>query len=125
MIPELAEHFTTVTRKRFAGGAYVDGRWVAGASSELDIVASVQPASSRDLLRLPEGLRTRKTVAVITDDDLQTANESLNQVADRLEYLGEEWEVVSVDDWTMGAVDQLRHRDCLAQRVDRAGASPP
>ncbi len=124
-IPEIAEHFATVTRRRRAAGAYVDGLWVDGASTDADIVASVQPASHRDLLRLPEGLRTRSTVAVITDDDLQTANEALKQAADRIVYQGEEWEVQVVDDWTMGAVDQLGHRDCLAQRVDRVGAAIP
>lgn len=124
-IPEIPEHFATVTRRRRAAGSYVAGLWVDGAPTDADIVASVQPASGRDLLRLPEGLRTRSTVAVITDDDLQTANETNEQTADRIVHLGEEWEVVTVEVWAMGAVDQLGHRDCLAQRVDRVGAAVP
>lgn len=124
-IPEISEHFATVTRRRRAAGAYVAGNWVDGTSSDASIVASVQPASHRDLLRLPEGLRTRSTVAVITDDDLRTANETAKLAADRIVYQGEDWEVVSVDAWEMGAVDQLGHKDCLAQRVDRVGAAVP
>lgn len=122
-IPEIPEHFVTVVRKRGPAGVYVDGRWVDGTPvADVEIKASVQPATSRDLLRLPEGLRTRATVAVITDDDLRTANESLRVEADRIVHLGEEWEVVQVDEWAM---PQLAHKDCLAQRVDRQGAAIP
>lgn len=126
MIPEIAEHFATVVRKRRAAGSYVAGRYVAGAlEPDLEIQASVQPVSTRELLRLPEGLRTRATVAVITAADLRSANETLLLEADRIVHVGEEWEIVQVDDWRMGAVDQLGHLDCLAQRVDRVGAAVP
>lgn len=122
-IPEIAEHFVTVVRRRRSAGAYVSGLWVDGPSeSEANIKASVQPATQRDLLRLPEGLRTRATVAVITDDDLRTANETLRLEADRIVHLGEEWEIVQIDDWSM---PQLGHKDCLAQRIDREGAPVP
>jgi hypothetical protein len=120
MIPHPREHFATFTRRRnAAGGSYPGGRWSGVGTSDEDILASVQPVSGRDLLRLPEGLRTRDTLAIITDDDLRTANETSGVEADRLVVNGEEWEVVAVDDWT--TVPQLGHRDCLAQRADRAG----
>jgi len=123
MIPEPSDHFATFTRKRRAGGSYVDGRWVDGAAEpDVDLVASVQPVSGRDLLRLPEGLRTRDTIAVITNGELRTANETAGLQADRLVVGGEEWEIVALDDWT--TIPQLSHRDCLAQRADRVGLAP-
>lgn len=118
MIPTPREHFQPVTRRRFDPGTYTSGRWSGGAIVDEEIRASVQPASGRDLLRLPEGLRTRDTVAILTDADLRTANETAGTKADRIVVSGEEYEVVAVDDWTM---PQLSHKDCLAQRVDRAG----
>lgn len=41
------------------GGAYgTDGKWVASHSEPAPIMATVQPASGRQLMDMPEGLRT-------------------------------------------------------------------
>lgn len=111
--------FTTVTRKRRSPGAYVDGVWVDGAVvSETEIAASVQPAGGRDLLKLPEGLRTEDVVKIFTDDALQVGNETDGQVADRIVHLDEEYEVVEAESWAMA---QMPHIEALAVRVARSG----
>ena len=47
-----------VTIERKAAGAYDgDGKWVAGAETTSTIRAAVQPASGRQLMDLPEGIR--------------------------------------------------------------------
>ena len=121
--PKFPGMFQNVTRKRAGAGTYTAGRWV-GAVPEADvtIVASVQPAGDRDLLRLPEGLRTRKAVMVYTDGDIRTANETAKVMADRIVYQGEEWEIVMIDPFTMPL---MAHKEAMAVRVDRAGAAIP
>ncbi len=121
--PTPSELFQPLTRKRKGGGDFVNGRWVNG-TPEADVVvtASLQPANHTELLRLPEGLRTRGAIVIFTDGDLRTANESLNQEADRVVHQGEEWEIVKLDDYTM---PQLTHGEFMAVRADRAGAAIP
>ncbi|MFH0902140.1 MAG: hypothetical protein V2A73_16030 [Pseudomonadota bacterium] len=117
-----AEHFTTVTVRRRADGGYVDGIWIDGSQSETTITASVQPVSGQALERLPEGLRTRDSVRVITDDDLQSADENDSKVADRIVWQSEEYEVVAVQNWLH---TQMPHVDAIAVRMDRTGAVTP
>lgn len=123
MIPGIEAHFEDVTRLRAAAGSYDfanGGRWTGAGTDAAVIRASVQPASEKDLLRLPEGLRTRDMVTILTDDELRTANETAQTEADRIEHQGEQYEVVAVERFEMG---QLNHYDCVARRVDRQGAA--
>lgn len=110
--------FTVVTRRRWAAGSYVAGAWVDGALTEDLITVSVQPVSGEDLARLPEGVRTRDSIRLFTDDDLRTANEASGYAADQVEHDDEWYEVVAVDSFSMGQMD---HLEVLAFRVDRTG----
>lgn len=120
--------FTDIVRKRRTSGTYVAGDWVNGAAeADQTFKMSVQPASARDLLRLPEGLRTRDVVKIFCGlGELRTADERSNVVADRIVHLGEEYEVVSIEAWAMA---QMPHVEAMAVRVDRASvavaSSPP
>lgn len=95
----IARFATPHTVKR-AGGAFVSGRWQAGAAEEIGIDASVQPATAKELERLPEGQRTRETLAVYTTTELRIA--APGQAADRLEHDGVTYEVQSVEPWGVG-----------------------
>lgn len=116
--------FTTIVRKRRSSGTYVSGEWVEGAlEPDQSFLMSVQPASGRDLLRLPEGLRTRDVVRIFCGlGELRTADERSNLAADRIVHLGEEYEVVSVEAWAM---TQMPHVEAMAVRVDRASIAVP
>lgn len=107
--------FTEVTRRRYAAGTYTNGRWVSGAVTEAPIIASVQPAKSDELLRLPEGFRTKGVVKAYTDADLQPGDESASKQADRIVWDGEEWEVQIVDRHALG----IGHYKAIATRVER------
>lgn len=98
---------------RTSPGSYVKGVHQPGESSTFGIVASVQPASGRDLLRLEEGQRTRETITVFTPDDLRTADEAAGTPADRIEWQGSLYEVQLVENWTPG-----RFRKALASKIE-------
>ncbi len=93
------------TITRFAAGTTVKGRYTAGASSTLTILASVQPISGEDLKPLPEGRRLDDYVKVYTDSNLQT----LPSQPDRLTWRGHTYECISVDVRQMGVINHYKY----------------
>lgn len=89
----------TVTR-RAAPTTDGHGRALQGATSTHSITANVQPATGRDLLRLPEGQRTREHIAIWTDGDLRTANEHAGTPADVVTWKGRTYEVQLIEPWS-------------------------
>lgn len=103
-----------LTVSRRGAGTLDHGRFTPATPTTFDIAASVQPVSGRDLLRLPEGLRTRELVAVFTGGDLRTADEAAGLAADRFVYGGRTYEVQTLEDWTqLGG-----YRKAIAAKVD-------
>jgi hypothetical protein len=92
---------TLTATRRAAGTTDGRGRAVEGATSTFPLQGSVQPVTGRDLLRLPEGLRTRELVAIISATELHTANAAAGTVADVVAYQGASYEVQSVEDWSL------------------------
>jgi len=90
---------TTLTRRRYGAGSYVDGYWVDGVATTADIVASVQPMSGRDREVLEEGVRTRdgRKLYVADRTALQTAAQSSAEKADEVQVDGAWFTVVHVD----------------------------
>lgn len=95
-------HPSPVKLIRFGPGSYENGRFVAGEQTELEITASVQPASGRDLQRLPEGQSTRETISVWSPAELRTATDAAGASADRIEWQGRVYEVQLVEPWAPG-----------------------
>lgn len=94
-------------------GAYQAGRWVEGAPELLQVRAVVQPASGRDLQRLPEGQRTRETISIWCLVELRTATVPAGSGADRVRYGSGVYEVERVEWWQEGGFWKA-----LAQRVE-------
>jgi len=119
MIPTPKGQYKTpiVITRPAAGGTYdARGFYVGGgAASTINTTASVQPASSKDLLLLPEGERTRETIKVYTGTELFTANIAASRPADRLAYDGRVFEIMNVSTYKMG---QLDHTKALASAVN-------
>lgn len=97
--------FDTVPVER-RGGAYgADGIWSPSGSPTLfSVPASVSPARSADLQRVPEGRGTRGVIRLILTTQLQPG--------DRVTWRGVVWEVGVVDDWTVVG----GFWDCLATK---------
>jgi hypothetical protein len=95
----LASGSYTVTRP--VAASLVDGWAVPGLSAvqTFAIVASVQPASGRDVERLPEGLRDRETMALFTATELRVAVPASGLPGDRLEVDGFTFEVHAHERW--------------------------
>lgn len=111
VVESLATGTYTVTRTApgtYGGGLPVglgggvgsdDGRYRPGATSTFAIRASVQPLAGRDLLRLPEGLRTRQTIKVYTATALRTADAPDGAGADVIAYQGDSYQIETVEPW--------------------------
>lgn len=108
LMPTPAGHFRSVRVRRTAAGSYTAGAYTAGAVVEHFIVASIQPAKDRDLLRLEEGQRSEGAVMVFTNDDLRTIDESGTEKADRIVHDGFEWEVMKVDRFGEAGIGQTQ-----------------
>ena len=103
------------TVKRGSAPTYANGFKTPGAESDVVIRALVQPAKSRDLQVLPEGLRNRGTVKLFSVDEIRLGDPSTEAPPDRIVYGGEEWTMVHVDRWG----DQGLYWSGMAQKVGR------
>lgn len=90
----------TYTVTRTARGSTVRGKTAAGTTSTLTITASVWPAGSNDLRRLPEGRRTVRAWSLMTTTELYTGDQGGAYEADTVSIGGENCEVSDADPWT-------------------------
>lgn len=82
----------------------------------MTIVASVQPATGRDLLRLPELRRSNETRVLFTATQLRTGDAGEDHEADLVEVEGEQWEVQHVETWVQAPSIQGTGYRCIVQR---------
>lgn len=93
--------------RRAAGVTYgTDGLPVRGPLEPVAVRASVQPMDSFRLLRVEEGLRSERWIAVISDQELLTADATLEREPDLILYDGERWQVHMIDAWPDGLIRQ-------------------
>lgn len=106
--------------EKYGAGAYVDGFWVPGNTSLIEITASCQPMTANELLRLPENQRTKEWVKIFTTTKLSTADTEKKTNADVLIIDGSRYEVSSVKNYTMqGPVTGIQYYRCDAVRENR------
>jgi hypothetical protein len=84
----------SVTRR--TGGAYVAGKWIAGAPSTLSIVASVQPVGD-ELQDLPEGQHTDDVRVIYTATQLLSRTAATEP--DEVSIDGQPYRVFKVEKW--------------------------
>jgi len=90
MMSLLQNETITITRK--APGSYVDGFFVAGSSSDISILASVQPLTGNEFLQLGEGDRYKEAWKVFSTSEIRA-----NDVITRS---GKTYEVRRVSDYS-------------------------
>lgn len=86
--------------ERFGGGAYVDGRWVNEQPTLVALTANVQPAGGRQLMRLPEGERTRENITVWCTSAIRPTSRSEGKPGDIVLWNDKRFEVVTLNDWS-------------------------
>lgn len=84
---------------RYPPVVMVEGRAVSNKPATVTMSASVQPATPRDVQRLPENLREQETIAVFTTYDLRGASVEGRYQGDRVKWEGRDYEVKSVQRW--------------------------
>lgn len=89
-----------VTLRRPSAGAYVNGLWVEGATTDSIITASIQPLTGEDMEELPEGRRESEGYKMYTSTQVRTVQEAgSDQNADRIVFNSKEYEVHRVNPW--------------------------
>lgn len=99
-------------------GSYVRGVWTQGTDVATTLYASVQPAIGQELLVLPEGLRTRATVKIYTDQELNTAENG--QTADRIEWRGHVYEIAMKAPYQSDVINHFKYYATKLQVPDDA-----
>jgi hypothetical protein len=92
-----------------------DGRAVSGTPSTLGISASVQPLNGRDLLRLPEGMRTMELLKVYSPTQLFVQGAA--QDPDTIAVDGIDYQVETAEQWG----DSGNYWKMLVRKVGREG----
>ena len=82
-----------------ASGSYVDGSWVAGADTDINADACVQPTRGKDLEKLPEGQRASVIYTIYLENEVFTARQSSAQTSDRIEWRGAVYQIEHVEPW--------------------------
>jgi hypothetical protein len=99
-----------VTITRYAAGSYVNGTYVSGTSSTLNIQASIQPMKSEEMVTETQGRRLSDFIKIYTDTNINTAKESIGQQPDELTWRGSVYECMSVD---VHQMDVIPHYKCV------------
>lgn len=94
------------------------GVWTEGASTATTLYASVQPAIGQELMVLPEGLRTRATVKIYTDQELNTAENG--QAPDRIEWQGHMYEIAMKAPYQSDVINHFKYFATKLQVPDDA-----
>ena len=113
-LSDVVDAFATGTYQvtRYSPSSYgTDGRLQPSAVSTFYVDASVQPATGRDLQRLPEGTRTTETLAVFSSTELKV--QSPAQAPDVITVGAFSYEVKSAEQWG----DVGAYWKCLAQKL--------
>ena len=97
----LALSGNTLSVSRLAAQSFdANGRLIApSVASTLTVVASVQPMTSDDTKRLPEGLRNRSGVSVWCVTELRGADVTAGIPGDTFTFDGRTFEVTSAERW--------------------------
>ena len=104
-----------LTGTRTLAGAYVNGRWVEGVTEALAFKANAQPVSYEELQRLPEGLRDKDMILVMTQFELLTVNQIDKTNPDNILWQGRTYQVQKVSAFQMGVQD---HYEVYAMRIE-------
>ncbi len=96
--------------KRFTGESYdVDGFLIEGTETQINIEASVQPATGKETMLLPENRRETEHYKIYTDTELFTAEKGSSQSPDRVVYVGNDYEVTKLGRWQNGIINHFKY----------------
>lgn len=107
----------TIVRRE--SGEYVDGQYVRGEPTNINIMANIQPAKFDEIKKMIDGEITEDWLKIFTKSPLRTKREGDNGWdADRLIYFDEIYEIRKVKVWQQG--HNTDHYHAVAARVELA-----
>lgn len=107
---------TPLTIFRTTQGSYVNGEWVEGTETTVDIQANVQPLNDYQYMILPESDRTKQWVWVFSSSELRTLKEgSGGYAADEFVWNNERYQVMKTQRYQMTVQD---HYEAKAVRIE-------
>ena len=101
-------HKIPIQVKRFGEGEWVDGYFVNGVETTLDIEANVQPLRGHELLTLPEADRTKESIKVYCVETLKTVDEVGQKKADVIIWEDKRWQATRTMTYRMGVLDHTK-----------------
>lgn len=104
----LLTHKVPIQVKRFGEGEWVDGYFVSGVETTLNIEANVQPLRGHELLTLPETDRTKESVKVYCVETLNTVEEVGQTKADVVIWEGKRFQAIKTMTYKMGVLDHTK-----------------
>ena len=97
-----------LTVTRYPVGSYSNGIWSEGASSQVSITGSVQPANDKQRKNVPEGYEVDSAIAIATDTELLAAKAETTggdaRRSDEITLFGEVYQIVAVERWQNGVI---------------------
>lgn len=107
-----------LTIYRRTQGSYVNGDWVEGTTTEVEVEVNIQPIKPHQLMIFPESERSKTWLRLFSADLLRTQKEGAGgHDADEFLWKGERFKVMKVDDW-LGTMGILEHCEAIAVRIE-------
>ena len=101
---------------RRTAGSYVEGDWVEGSTSNINIEVNIQPLKDSELMMMPEADRSREWYKFYTNTLVRTQKEgSGGYDADEFDFQGNRYKVMKVRNYGMGVLNHFRG---LAARIE-------
>lgn len=105
---------TNVEILRSSDGQYDDdGNWQEGTTTQLSVIANVQPLNARETEQytqiLAGGNRTISMVKVYTNAILLTDVQMTGQTADILLWRGKHYKIAMVEEWQSNIISHFRY----------------
>lgn len=109
---------TDYTIKRYGtAGVVTKGKYIRPTPTEIVIKAVVTPRVKSDITNLlPEALRKRKMIRILTNSELREQRKGAAYEADELTYDGEEYRVFKLGNWLN--VNGFTAREAFAVQID-------
>ena len=114
-----------LTLRTYANGTHgTDGRFTLGTATDTTIRGSIQPATWKDLQRLPEGERSQDIRKLFTQSvaSLYVAEAGSLRNSDRIVSGADVFEVSSVQNWP--SASPIPHVEAILLRLTETGGTP-
>jgi len=106
-----------VTLLRHTAGSYIDGEWVEGVETTVDIMANVHPFTDYQVSIMPESDRSKSWLWMFTSSEVRVKKEGSADPhgADRFYWDGDLYEAMKSQKYSMSIRD---HWEIKATRVE-------